>query len=341
MIAVSMGVKSHMPKVLVTPTMLQRCPGPYSEILEKAGFEVVYPPPDTDTMQPGVIAELLQGMDAILASVEPLSRDVLAGSQLRVVARMGVGYDSVDIPAATDLGIVVTITPGTLEASVAEQTIVLLLGVTRAVLARDREVRDGVWSRKPLLRLAGKTLGIVGLGRIGKAVVPRALGLGMKIIACDPYPDQAFAAANNVTLCSLDELLSTADVVSLHSPCTPETINLINAETLAKMKCGAVFVNTSRGGLVDEDALCDALRSGHLLGAALDVFKQEPLPTNSPLLELDNLLLCTHMGGIDLESQVAASSLAAQCIADLYQGRWPEACVLNRQLRDGWRWQRG
>ncbi len=327
-----------MPRALVTPTILRNIPGNYSEILCQGGFDVVYPPDGFDTYPRENLLKVLEGVDAMLASTEPLTRDVLSQTRLRAIARMGVGYDSIEIPAATELGIVVTITPGTLEESVAEHTIAMLLGLTRAIVQRDREVRQGVWPRKPLPRMAGKTFGIVGLGRIGKAVVPRVQGLGMKVIAHDPFADREFAARHNITLVALDELLRAADVVSLHPPTTPETFNMINRETLALMKPTAVLVNTARGAVVDEDALCEALDRGHLFGAALDVFKTEPLPTTSPLLKYDNVLVCTHMGGLDCESQIATSSLAAMCIVDLYQGRWPDACVVNRQLREGWKW---
>jgi phosphoglycerate dehydrogenase-like enzyme len=318
--------------------MLIRRDGPHADVLRGADFELVFAPEGASTMDVENLKQALRDVDAMLASTDPLTRDVLAGSTLRVVARQGVGYDSVDVAAATGLGIVVTTTPGVLEECVAEHTIAMLLCVTRDLVRRDREVRTGVWSRQSLPRMAGKTLGIVGLGRIGKAVVPRAQGLGMHVIAHDPFADEDYARRHNVDLCSLDELLATADVVTLHSPSTPETANLINAKTLAKMKRGAVLINTSRGRLVDEDAVCDALRSGHLLGAALDVFKQEPLPTTSPLVGLDNVLLCTHMGGLDLESVRDGSVLAAQCIVDLYQGRLPEPCIVNKSLIGTWKW---
>jgi len=326
-----------MPRVLVSPNILRRKPGPYREILEQAGFEVVYPADTTDTMVPGVLEREIVGIDAMLASTESITRPILAGSTLRVIARMGVGYDAIDIPAATEHNIAVTITPGTLEESVAEHTIALMLGVTRGLLGRDREVRTGNWKRQGLPRMAGRTFGLVGLGRIGKAVVARVQGLGMRVIAADPYADHHFAREHNVQLVTLDELLATADVVSLHSPSTPETVNLINSTTLAKMKRGSVLINTSRGTLVDEEALAAALQSGHLLGAALDVFKVEPLPTSSPLIDLENVLLCSHMGGLDEESITAASSLAAQCIVDLFNGRWPEECVVNRDTRARWK----
>lgn len=327
-----------MPRCLVTPPLIRNIPGPYSDILLQGGMEVVYPPDGYDTMQKANLARVLEGVDAMLASTEPLTRDILSASKLRVIARMGVGYDSVDVAAATDLGIVLTITPGTLEESVAEHTVALMLGVTRGIASRDREVRAGNWSRRPMPRVAGRTFGIVGLGRIGRAVVPKVQGLGMRVIAYDPLADHDFASRYGVTLMSLSELLQTADVVSLHPPTTPDTLNLINRQTLAQMKPGAVLINTARGAVLDEEALCEALDRGHLLGAALDVFKVEPLPTNSPLLKYDNVLLCTHMGGMDHDSQIATSSLAAQCIVDLHAGRWPDACVINRQLRDGWKW---
>jgi D-3-phosphoglycerate dehydrogenase / 2-oxoglutarate reductase len=327
-----------MPRVLVTPTILRNVPGLYCDTLLQGGFEVVYPPDGCDTMRQENLLPLLSAADAILASTERLNRDVLARVKLRAIARMGVGYDSVDIAAATDLGIAVTITPGTLEESVAEHTVALLLAVTRGIVQRDREVRIGRWSRSPPPRMAGRTFGVVGLGRIGRAVVPKVQGLGMRVVAFDPFADRDVASRLGVTLMSLSELLQTADVVSLHTTTTPETANLINKQTLAQMKPGSVLINTGRGALVDEDALCEALDCGHLMGAALDVFKTEPLPLDSPLLKQENVLLCTHMGGLDWESQTAASNLAAQCIVDLYRGRWPETCVVNRELRDRYQW---
>jgi phosphoglycerate dehydrogenase-like enzyme len=327
-----------MPRVLVTPTILRHIPGLYSETLLQGGFEVVYPPEGCDTMKRENLLPLLADADAMLASVEKMTRDVLTGTKLRAIARLGVGYDSIDTAAATDLGIAVTITPGTLEESVAEHTVAMLLGLTRALVQRDREVRAGRWSRVAMPRMAGRTFGIVGLGRIGRAVVPKVQGLGMKVVAFDPFANQDAASRTGVTLMSFSELLQTADVVSLHTTTTPETANMINRQTLAQMRPGSILINTGRGALVDEDALCEALDHGHLFGAALDVFKTEPLPLDSPLLKYDNVLLCTHMGGLDWDSQIAASNLAAQCIVDLYRGRWPEPCVVNRELRDTYKW---
>lgn len=327
-----------MPKVLVTPPMLAGQQGRFRELLEQAGCEVVFPPhgfAGTDRQQ---LQDALIGIDAILASVEPLSRDVLAASQLRVIARNGVGFDSVDIAAATELGIVVTITPGSVEVSAAEHTIALLLCLTRGLIPRDRAVRTGDWSRSALPRLAGKTMGIVGLGRIGRQVAKRAMGLDMRVIAADPQPDFNFAFRYNIELCEFEDLLAAADVVSLHLPATSQTLDLIDARALARMRPGAILVNTSRGSLVDESALCEALSNGRLFGAALDVFKSEPLPLDSPLLQRKNVVLCPHLGGLDEHSEQHMSSTAAQCIVDLLKGRWPEACVVNQELRGQWQW---
>ncbi len=331
--------KPHiMPKILVLPFMLQHAEGPYLDELRAVGLEAVYPGRGVSLNTPELLLSHLKGIEGVIAGMEPFTPEVLAQSHVRAIARMGVGHDAIDVPAATAQGIAVTITPGTNEISVAEQTLALILGVMRGFPLRDRQVRRGEWIRQDLPRLAGQTLGLIGLGRIGKAVVPRAQGLGMHVIAHDPVGDAAWAEQNGVTLHSLSDLLAAADVVSLHLPCTAETQNLINARTLSQMKRGSVLINTSRGGLVDEEALVSALQLGHLAAAGLDVFQQEPLPLESPLLQLENVLLSPHMGGLDEQSVIDMSQLAARCIARLYRGEWPEGCVVNEELRAGWRW---
>jgi phosphoglycerate dehydrogenase-like enzyme len=327
-----------MPRVLVTPVVLNQVKGPYYDVLTSAGLEVVYPPQGLSLSDPKNLIAQLQGIDAVMASVETYDAAILAESKLRVLARVGVGYDAVDVPSACNCKTLVTITPGTNEHSVAELTIALITGVYRGFPGRLREVESGQWKRRAMPRLARRTLGLIGLGRIGRAVVPRAQGLGLKVIGFDPLADAAFAAANDVRLCSLAELLAEADIVSLHPPATVETTDLINAQTLGQMKQGSVLINTARGALVDENALAAALKSGHLMGAGLDVFKVEPLPLDSPLLQFDNVMLSPHMGGLDIESLEAMATLSARCIADLYQGLWPEGCVVNAELREGWKW---
>ncbi len=327
-----------MPRVLVTPPHLHSRPGTYRDVLEQAGLEVVYPPAGQSMFDIERLKAALVGIDAVLASVEPYTKDVLNSASLKVIARMGVGYDAVDVPAATKLGVAVTTTPGTNEHSVAETAIALITGVYRGLPWRYQEVVRGQWSKRKLPRLAGKTIGLVGLGRIGRATAWRCQGLGLKVIGYDPYPDEKWAAEQNVRLCSFEELLAESDIVSLHLPATAETFDIINRDTLAKMKPRSVLINTSRGALVDEDALAEALRSGHLMAAGLDVFKVEPLPTDSPLLTIENILFLPHIAGLDDESEEAMGRMAAQCIADLYQGVWPEVCVVNPQVRETWKW---
>ncbi len=328
-----------MPRILVTPPILVRAPGPYREVFDRAGFEVVYPESEMTRMTRDQQVAQLQGIDAVLAGIEVYDDSIFIRTKLRAVARVGVGYDSVDVAAATKHGIPVCVTPGTNEHSVAEHAVALILACFRDIAARDREARAGKWRRSPpLRRLAGNTLGLVGLGRIGRAIVPRAQGLGLSVVAYDPYADHQYAADHQVTLCSFEELLARSEIVSLHLPCNAETTDLMNARTLALMKPTAVLINTARGGLVDETALHDALTTGKIAGAGLDVFKTEPPPADHPLLKLDNVVIAPHMGGLDRDAIDAMGRLAAECVVHLARGEWPAGCVVNEEVRAAYRW---
>tara|TARA_R110000850_G_scaffold100947_11_gene208950 strand:+ start:82800 stop:83759 length:960 start_codon:yes stop_codon:yes gene_type:complete len=314
--------------------------GPHFEILQAAGFEVDTVPTEVDLRkEPHRVVEQVQGYDAVLAGAEIYSREVLEQlSDLKVISRYGVGFDAVDLAAADAQNIVVTITPGVNHHSVAEQAFALLMGIARMTRTQDRAVRSGEWERELTPRVWGSTIGIVGLGRIGQAVATRAIGMGMHVLAYDPFPNEEFAKTHQIKLLSLEELLKQSDYVTLHLPVTPETIDIINRDTLAIMKPGSVLINTARGGLVDENALVEALESGHLRGAGLDVFKKEPLPVESPLIKLENVLLSCHTGGLDQESHRDAYAMAAQNIVKLHQGEWPVECVMNMKETTGWKW---
>jgi phosphoglycerate dehydrogenase-like enzyme len=186
----------------------------------------------------------------------------------------------------------------------------------------------------------GRTLGIVGLGRIGKAVATRAAGLGLKLMAYELYPDTDFVERWQIQLVGLNALLESADIVSLHIPMSEDSHHMINAGTLARMRPGSILINTARGKLVDEQALCDALQSGHLQGAGLDVFDVEPLPHDSPLIGLSNVLLAGHVAGLDVESHNDTFSMAARTVLALHAGEWPADCIQNFQDRDDWTWDR-
>lgn len=331
-----------MPRVLITLSELVYQSGPCQQVLLDGGFEIVYPPKGITLYDEDRLVQHLQGIDAMLAGNEPLNRRVLESSRLRAIARFGVGYDAIDVRAATERGIAVAITPGANQESVAEHTLALILGVTRGFLRRDQGVRNGNWShREPLPPVRGKTLGLIGLGRTGKEVVPRAQGLGLQVIAYDPQPDHGFTDAHHVHLRSLDELLTESDIVSLHLPCTAETQQMINRNSLGKMRRGAFLINTARGGLIDEEALADALADGHLAGAGLDAFAVEPPPKSSRLLQFDNVLLSPHLAGVDHDSVRAMSCLAAECLVNLYQGKRVRAgCFVNSELELDWKWER-
>lgn len=314
--------------------------GPHEQIFAAAGFTLRYPPPAADLFVEDELIAVLHDADAVLAGSEPYTCRVLeALPRLRVIARAGVGFDAVDLQACDRARIPVCTTPGVNHHSVAEHTISLLMGVARGFPLLDQKVRRGDWARKPYPRVMGKTLGLIGMGRIGQATATRARGLEMHVIAHDPFADRDFARRHEIELVSLDELLPRADFVSLHLPITPETNRFMNRDRFARMKPGAIFLNTSRGPLVDEEALYDALKSGHLGGAGLDVFQVEPLPLDSPLLTLENVLVSGHVAGLDDQSLHDTNVMAAETIVALFQGRWPAGCVQNLKGTTQWTWE--
>ncbi len=321
-----------MPIALIGPEPIRRKPGTYVEILEAAGFSLVYPEGDR-TFDLAQLRRLLPEADAMMAGGERVPGEVIGlAPKLRVIARTGVGYDAIDLEGATARGVAVTITPGTNHEAVAEQAFGLILAVSRRLAYYDRLIRAGVWERDLVTPVRGKTLGLVGMGRIGRAMVPRALAFGMNVIAFDPIHDPEFDVKHGLQRVLFEEVLAASDVLSLHLPATPETRGLIHAGTIAKMKPGAILINTSRGSLVVEADLVAALDSGHLAGAGLDVFDPEPpLPAN-PLPQHPHVVSSPHVAGIDVKSMDDMATLAAQCMVDVYEGRWPTACLVNPEV---------
>src|SRR5262249_42590438 len=307
-----------MPTVLIGPGPLRGQPGPFRDILVAAGFDDFIEFPGDTTLTEAQLRESLPRADAMLAGGERISGELLAlAPRLRAIARTGVGYDAVDVAAATERKIPVIITPGTNQESVAEQTFALLLALTRSIVTNDTLIKSGGWSRVLVRPIRGQTLGIVGLGRIGRAVASRAVAFGMRVVAYDPVAEAGSDAGLGVTRLGFEELLAEADVVSLHLPLSPETKGLVNPTTLARMKPNSILINPSRGGLVNEADLYDALRSGHLFGAGLDVLVSEPPEPGNPLLSLPNLVISPHLGGIDTRGMADMAVLAASCIAGL------------------------
>lgn len=269
------------------------------------------------------LLDVLPEMDAIITGTDELTAAVInASPRLKTIVKHGVGLETIDLEAARARGIVVSATPGSIHDSVADLTMALLLALARKIVPSHLTTREGGWKPFFGLELRDKTLGIVGLGRIGKAVCERAAGFGMRLIAYDPYPDQAFAAAHGLTFVSLDELLAVSDVVSLHAAAEQVGGALIDAAALDRMKPTALLINTARGALVDEEALAAALRQGRLAGAGLDAFVNEP-PTGSSLLDLDNVVLTPHIGGRTLDGQRRMGEMAIENCLRALRGEKP------------------
>ncbi|WP_026930050.1 phosphoglycerate dehydrogenase [Glycomyces tenuis] len=280
------------------------------------------------------LIDLVGPFDAVIAGTDPFTAEVLdAAPKLRVIGRTGVGYDNIDVEAATARGIAVCPTPGVNRQSVAEHTIGLLLAAARMIPQNVASVRGGGWDQVSGRELGGAVLGVVGLGAIGKLVATMAQGLGMTVIAHDPFPDHEFAREHGIREAGLDELLGEADFVSLHLFLSPETRHLIDAAAIAKMKDGAFLVNAARGGVVHEDALADALASGKLAGAALDTVEVEPLPADSRLRGLDNLVVTAHIGAATVESRARSGMTAARSVVDGLEGRIPPQTVNPQCVR--------
>jgi len=264
-----------------------------------------------------------------VAGVEPYTpRFFDASPDLKVIARTGVGYDAIDLEAATAHGVLVTTTPGANHHSVAEAAVAMIVATLRRFAFADRQMRTSGWNPRPFgVELRGKTVGIVGTGLVGKEVARRLQGWDVDLIASDVVRDEAFAQQYSVRYVELPELFSTADAVTLHAPLFASTHHMVNEAVLRSMKPSAILVNTARGPLVDEPALARALREGWIAGAALDVFETEPLPSDSPLVELPNVMLTQHIAGVTRESMRAMTAMAVDSVVAVLRGEVPRTVV--------------
>jgi D-3-phosphoglycerate dehydrogenase len=283
-------------RLLVTPTSYGKNDPRLKSHVEALVGEVVYNPTGKP-LTSAEVARLLPGVDGYIAGLDDIDAFALqAADRLKVIARYGVGVDNVNLAAARDKGIVVTNTPGANSVSVAELALGLILALARQIPAAVEAVHQGKWPRYPGITLEGKTVGIVGLGAIGKQLARRLSGFDCKILAYDPYADAAFAKDNHVELTTLDDLTAQSDFISLHLPLMPETRGIVNDAFLSRMKKGSFLINTSRGEVMDEDALLTALQTGHLRGAGLDAFTVEPPDPANPLLTLPQVIATPHLG---------------------------------------------
>lgn len=317
-------------RVLITARSFRDTEGAHKQLLRDAGCELVECP-NEHPLDANELARWMADIDAAILGLDVVNETVLgAAPRLRVISRFGVGVDAVDLAAATQRGVVVTITPGANSVAVAELAIALLLALARSIPFHDRVAKAGKWSRMQGMELTGAILGVVGFGRIGREVAQRAAGLGMHVLAYDPLLPAAAFNGSLATPCDLNDLLAASDAVSLHLPLTGETHNLIDAAALARMKPSSYLINTARGGLVDEDALYSALLGRKLAGAACDVFSQEP-PDAGGLVALDNFIAAPHIGSATRQTTARMGLAAAQNALSVLRGERP-AGVVNSEV---------
>ena len=282
--------------------------------------------------------------DAMLVRTGAVTRALVeACPRLKIVSRHGVGYDAVDVPACTEHGVLVTITPNANATAVSEHALALMLACARKITQADALLKTGRWAREPFvgIELSGRTLGLVGLGRVGSKVAHLAQAFGMTVLAADPYTPAERAAALGVTLLSLEEMLPQADLISVHAPLTPDTHHIIGRRTLPLCKPTAILVNTARGPLVDPEALADALEAGQIACAGIDVFEQEPFAADDRLHALPNVIATPHVAGNTDESLINLSVDAARNILAVFEGRMPEGLVNPDVLKNTSRIQIG
>lgn len=301
--------------------------------LKRQGCELHYSDRWGPLTESSLIAQL-QNRDAVIAATDPYTREVFAACpQLKLVARCGVGIDSVSLADATDAGVIVTNVPDAMTDAVADYCFALMLASVRHICEGFQCMQVGGWTELRGFELTGKTLGLVGFGKIGQAVMRRAIGFGLKVIAFDPYYADASRKGQfpQVEFVELDEVFRRSRIVSIHAPNQPDTAHLVNAKRLAMMRPDAYLINTSRGKLIDEAALMEALSNSQIAGAAIDVYQHEPLPADHPLRKTPRLLLTPHNAFNSIEAAVRMSDGCAQPILDLLAGKTPQ-CICNPEV---------
>jgi D-3-phosphoglycerate dehydrogenase / 2-oxoglutarate reductase len=314
-------------RVLLTTTSYQDIPGPHHELLESTGVEIIR---ERGPLAEARMLELVGDFDAILCGDDQITRAVLekATPRLIILSKYGIGVDKIDVKAATEMGIPLSYCPGVNHTTVAEHTFALLLALVRHLVEIANATRSGNWKRLTGHEIMGKTIGIVGLGRIGKEVAIRAKAFGMTVIAYDVYWDEAFATSHGITrAASVNEIFEKSDVISLHTNLTPETRDMVRAETITTMKDGVIILNCSRGEVVNTEDLAAALESGKVGGYGADVLDEEPPPADHPLLTAKNCIVTSHIGSRTYESVQRQAMMAAQNLLHLLRGEKPLAQV--------------
>lgn len=310
-----------MHRVLLTTTSFQDTPGPHHDLLAAQSYEIVR---ERGPLPEARMLELAGDFDALLCGDDAITRAVLEKSlpRLKVVAKYGIGLDKVDVAAATELKLPVTFCPGVNHTTVAEHTFGLLLAIYRQIVEQNIAVHEGKWKRLTGHELMGTTIGIAGLGRIGKEVAIRARAFGMNVLGFDVYWDEDFARNHGVErVHDVDDLIRRSDIVSLHMNLSPETRGFINADRLKLFKKHAVLLNCARGELVDSTALAAALETGQIAGYGADVLDEEPPKPDHPLLKCRNAVITPHIGSRTYESVIRQATMAAQNMINILEGQ--------------------
>lgn len=315
-----------MKKVLITTATFGKYNKKAFQILRDAGLKIVVA--KQPVYNDDQLIEYLEDTVAIITGLEPITKKVIySATDLKVIAKHGIGVDNIDLYAAKNKGIRVINAPGTNCEAVADLVFGLMLSLARRIPESDRLVKSGQWCKIVGKSVWGKTLGIIGLGAIGKSVARRAVGFNMKILAYDIFKDENFVKAYNIKWSSIPEILSESDYITLHVPLTDSTRNLIGYEEFKLMKPTAYLINTARGGVVDEEALYEALKNNKIAGAALDTFKKEP-PLNSPLLNLKNVILTPHTAGYTDQALSQTSLFTAEMVVKVLRGVKPKCAIV-------------
>lgn len=312
--------------ILVTPRSFAKWDPSPLNLMESLGYLVKRNPRQQPFTESEMI-EQIKNIDGVIVGIDPVTSKVIAAAErLRVISKYGVGLDNIDMEAATKRGIVVTSTPGANTESVADLTFGLMISVARRIIEADQALRAGRWERFMGMDIWGRTLGVIGTGRIGKAVVNRAKGFNMRIFAYDTWQDSEWAAAYGVKYVDLEQLMIESDFVSIHIALNDETCGLVDKKLINLMKPTGILVNTARGGIVDETALSEALRKGKIFGAALDVFTEEPL-VEQHLLSTSGLSITPHIGAYSRGALENMGKVAVENMIAVLQGIKPEHVV--------------
>lgn len=324
-------------------------PGPglpdYGEMIRQAGIDVELVKANCATE--AEIVQLAGSADAIIctATFQPLSRQVIEQlTRCRFIMSMGIGFDRLDVQAATERGILAANVPDYCQEEMSDHVMALILASTRKIIKLNDVVKTGGWRQEPepdiqrgiwptMSRLRDQTLGVIGLGRIARTLLPKARGFGMRIIAHDPYLDAGQFKALGVEHVAFDTLLSESDFITLHAPLSPATRHLLGREQFKKLKSSAYLVNTARGGLIDQEALYEALSSGRLAGAALDVTDPEPIRPDDPLLKLDNVIVTPHSAHASIPALMAVLMRPVEEMVRVFRGEWPVG-LINHEAKE-------